>query len=127
MSTEDLQKWIDASVKATKLKFALEDILTNNFSHEEMESVKYKQLVGTIDQYLEHVMGAFRKEKEEKLRKEYEAEIEKLKKENDKFKKENERLKKGASWWNIKSASIAGIGAIILELVKFLFGFFKGS
>jgi cob(I)alamin adenosyltransferase len=121
MPHEDLQKWIDASVKATELKFALENILTNSFSHEEMESLKYRQLLDTVDQYLEHIMGKYRKEKEEKLKSIYEEHIEKIKKENDKLKKENEKFKKRTSILNIRSATIASVGAIIVELAKFLF------
>ena len=32
--SKDIQKWVDASIKATELKFALEQVLTKNFSPE---------------------------------------------------------------------------------------------
>lgn len=127
MSHEDLQKWIDASIKATELKFALEDILTKNFSNEEMQSVKYRQLLDTVDQYLDHVMGKYKKEKEDKLKLFYEEHIEKLKKENDRLKKENEKFKKKTSILNMRSATIASIGAIIVELSKFLLNMAVGG
>ena len=127
MPHEDLQKWIDASVKATELKFALEDILTKNFSNEEMESTKYKQLLDTIDQYLDHVMGKYKTEKENKLKNFYEEHIEKLKKENDKLIKENDKHKKKTSVFNMRSATIASIGAIIVELAKFLLNMAVGG
>jgi DNA repair exonuclease SbcCD ATPase subunit len=127
MPHEDLQKWIDASVKATQLKFALEDILTNNFSAEEMESLKYRQLMGTVDQYLEHVMSKYRKEKEEKIRAEYVEQIDKLEKQLEKLKKEVDKNKKSSSILNVKSATIASVGAILLELAKFIFNAVKGG
>jgi cob(I)alamin adenosyltransferase len=127
MPHEDLQKWIDASVKATELKFALENILTNSFSNEEMESLKYRQLLDTVDQYLEHIMGKYRKEKEEKLKYIYEEHIEKLKKENEKLKKESEKIKKRSSILNMRSATIASVGAIIVELAKFLISLALGG
>jgi hypothetical protein len=127
MSDDNLQKWIDASVKATELKFSLENILTKNFSHEEMESLKYRQLLDTVDQYLEHVMGQYRKEKEDKLIEKCCNELDKFKKDNEKLKKDNDKLKKAGSFFNLKSASIATIGAIILELVKLIFSAIKGG
>jgi signal recognition particle GTPase len=127
MPVEDLQKWIDASVKATQLKFALEDILTKGFTTEDMQSVKYKQLLGTVDQYLEHIMGEYRKEKEDKIKNHYEEELEKIQKLVEKLKKENERLKKSSSIWNMKSATIASVGALVLELVKFIVSAIRGA
>lgn len=132
--SDDLQKWMDASIKATQLKFALEDILTKNFTESEMESVKYKQLLGTVDQYLEHLMGKYRKEKEEALRQPYLEQIEKLNEELDKLNKTTEKLKKEleknkskSAIFNFKSASIATIGAIILKLVELLIAAIKGG
>ncbi len=127
MPDDDLKKWIDASIKATELKFALENILTKSFSHEEMESVKYKQLLDTVDQYLEHVMGQYRREKEKKLVEACCEELEKIKKDNEKLKKDNEKLKKSCSIFNIKSASIASIGAIIVEAIRLILGIIKGG
>jgi hypothetical protein len=127
MSHDDLQKWIDASVKATKLKFMLEDILTKEFSNEEKQSIKYKQLLDTIDQYLEHVMGEYRKNKDEKIKENFIGKIDQLEKTNEKLKKDNDKLKKNSSFFNLKNASIAGVGAIILELAKLIFTFIKGG
>jgi len=127
MAHDDLQKWIDASIKATELKFALEEILTKNFSNEEMESTKYRQLLDTIDQYLDHVMGKYKKEKEDKLKAIHEEHIEKLKKENEKLKKENEKFKKKSTILNMRSATIASVGAIIVELAKFLINMTVGG
>lgn len=124
--SKDIQKWVDASIKATELKFALEQVLTKNFSNEEMQSLKYRQLLDTVDQYLEHVMGAYRKEKEEKIREEYAKKIEKLEEENESLKKEKEKISKKSSWWNIKSATIAAIGAFLIEIVRLLLSFIGG-
>lgn len=124
--SKDIQKWIDASIKATELKFALEQVLTKNFSHEEMESLKYRQLLNTVDQYLEHVMGAYRKEKEEKIKEACAEKITKLEEENEALKKEKEILSKKSSWWNVKSATIAAIGAFLIELIRVILSFIGG-
>jgi hypothetical protein len=113
MSNDDLQKWMDASIKATELKFALENILTKDFSPEEMESQKYKQLLDTVDQYLEHVMGKFHQEKNDKL-------IQPFKKEIEKLKKENLALKKRHPIFNWNSATFATVGAIIVEVIRLI-------
>ena len=125
--SKDIQKWVDASIKATELKFALEQVLTKNFSHEEMESLKYRQLLDTVDQYLEHVMGAYRKEKEEKIREACAERIKKLEEEVEALRKEKDRLTaKRSSWWNIRSASIAAVGAVLIELVRLILSFRGG-
>jgi len=125
--SKDIQKWVDASIKATELKFALEQVLTKNFSHEEMESLKYRQLLDTVDQYLEHVMGAYRKEKEEKIREACEKKINKLEEEVDTLRKERDRLSsKKSSWWNIRSATIVAMGAFLIELIRLILSFIGG-
>ncbi len=118
MANDELQKWMIASIKATELKFALEDILTNSFSPEEMESVKYKQLLDTVDQYLEHIMGKYRQEKNKKLLVKYEEDISKLKKEIEKLRKELGKKKRGFLNW--QSATIATVGGVIIEVIRLL-------
>ena len=127
MQDDDLKKWIDASIKATELKFALENILTKSFSQAEMESIKYKQLLDTVDQYLEHVMGQYRREKEKKLVEACREELDKTKKDNEKLKKDNDKLKKSCSFFNLKSASIASVGAIMIESLRLILGIIKGG
>jgi len=127
MSDDNLQKWIDASIKATELKFALENILTNTFSHEEMQSIKYRQLLDTVDQYLEHVMSQYRKEKEDKLLNSCNNELEKLIKDNDRLKKDNDKIKKSKALFSVKSATIASLGAVTLEVCKFVYNIIKGG
>lgn len=126
MSKDDLQKWMEASVKATELKFALENILNNDFSEEEKESVKYRQLLDTVDQYLEHVMSKYRQEKIDRLRADDSIVIEKLRKENEKLKKENNNLLKGKSLFSIKNISLTTLGAILIEIIRLIIVAIRG-
>ena len=96
-----------------------------------MQSLKYRQLLDTVDQYLEHVMGAYRKEKEEKIREACAETIKKLEEENINLKKENDefrrdRVARKSSWWNVRSATIAAIGAFLIELIRLILSFRGG-
>jgi predicted RNase H-like nuclease (RuvC/YqgF family) len=122
MTKYALEKWAKASIEATQLKFALENLLTKNFSPEEKQSKKYYQLLEVVDNYIDHVIGDYRKEKQDK-------ELETLRQENEKLKKElqdnledNKKLKKQQNWWSLRTTTIAGIGAIITLIIKTIIG-----
>ena len=95
------EKWRKASIKAIEIRYALEDIMAS-FSEEEKSSLRYKQFVETASQQFDHLLGDFHKKK-----------IEQEQTKVDTIKKKN-------GWLSYKSAIIAAVGAILVQVVQSL-------
>lgn len=107
MAKSNFQKWCERSTNATKLKFALEKILHDDFTEEEKKSQQYEDLQETVALLFDHALHDYR-EKKEKERKEKE----------EKLQKENEKLKKKSAIFSIRTGIISIVGVVIAKLVE---------
>jgi hypothetical protein len=106
-----MSKWQKASADITRLKWEIETALTADFTEKDKESEKYTQLLETLDILMNHCIGKYREEQEEK-KKEY-----------------IKNLEKKSSIWGLRSLLIAIISAVVssgaLQLLKLLYGIAK--
>lgn len=106
-----ISKWQIASAKITDLRWQIQSALIDNFSAEDMQSEKYKQLMETVNLLMEHVLEKYRKEKE------------------DEREKELELLKKKASFFSWRSILVsivsAALGGFFGLAGEWLFSLFK--
>jgi len=109
-----ISKWQIASAKITDLRWQIQNALVDNFTEEDMNSEKYKQLMDTVNLLMDHVLEKHRKEKEKKRQQE----MDKLKKKASLF-----------SWRNGLVALVSGvlggfgdeIGTWFFSLIKTVF------
>jgi hypothetical protein len=105
-------KWKDASNTIIDIRYKLDDTL-RSFTDEEKQSVRYKQLLETMSQQFDHLLGDYNKKKEEETRQKFENEIKLEKALHSSTKKKN-------GWLSYKSAIIAAVGAIIVKIVSII-------
>lgn len=102
------EKWRKASAKAIDIRYALDDILSS-FTEEEKQTKRYAQFVETVSQQFDHLLGDVNKKR--------------IEEEQAKVKKEQavvEHIKKKNGWLSYKSAIIAAVGAIVVQIVQIL-------
>ena len=94
-------KWQKASAQITNLKWEIDSVLSN-FTAEERQSDRYKQLLQTLDLLIDHILHDYKSGQIDLLQKQITG------------------LKKQSSWmsWRILAAAI--IGGIATEVAKYL-------
>lgn len=95
------EKWRKASNKAIDIRYALDDIMAS-FTEEEKQTTRYKQFIDTVSQQFDHLLGDINKKKLEEER----AKVTDIKKKN--------------GWLSYKSAIIAAVGAIVVQIIQTL-------
>jgi hypothetical protein len=95
------EKWRKASLRAVEIKYSLEDVLAS-FDNDEKQTIRYKQFIDTVSNQFDHTLGDINKKKFE----EHDSDIKRIKKQN--------------GWLSYKSAIIAVVGAIAVQLITTL-------